>query len=189
MWRKQKLLLPELSEEQLASSMHTSPSFFSPTTRRSSGSGSSRTASAGSCSSRSSNSRSSRGKTTSTSSLSSSDALSSTASLSADDASSNSRSSVDGLAPSDAASSRGSSSSSVPEGKREVRYWHEITRSHWHNRLGNLVLLQPSGPEVGCFSDVVWGVGLYHSTWHCVADVLQDIPDIKQGYCKLNVRL
>jgi hypothetical protein len=38
--------------------------------------------------------------------------------------------------------------SSVPPGMREVRYWHEITRSHWHNRLGNLVLLQPSGHQV-----------------------------------------
>jgi hypothetical protein len=26
---------------------------------------------------------------------------------------------------------------------------HEITRAHWHNRLGNQVLLQPSGHEVG----------------------------------------
>jgi hypothetical protein len=34
---------------------------------------------------------------------------------------------------------------------REVRYWHEITRSHWHNRLGNLLLLQPTGREVRRF--------------------------------------
>jgi hypothetical protein len=40
------------------------------------------------------------------------------------------------------------SSSNVPHGMREVRYWHEITRSHWVNRLGNLVLLQPSGQQV-----------------------------------------
>jgi hypothetical protein len=40
------------------------------------------------------------------------------------------------------------SSSNVPPGMREVRYWHEITRSHWVNRLGNLVLLQPSGQQV-----------------------------------------
>jgi hypothetical protein len=46
------------------------------------------------------------------------------------------------------ASSSSSSSSNVPQGMREVRYWHEITRSHWVNRLGNLVLLQPSGQQV-----------------------------------------
>jgi hypothetical protein len=41
----------------------------------------------------------------------------------------------------------------VPAGMRETRYWHEITRSHWHNRLGNLLLLQPSGREVSCGGD------------------------------------
>jgi hypothetical protein len=47
----------------------------------------------------------------------------------------------------DGASSKSSSSSSsadVPPGMREVKYWFEVQRSHWRNRLGNLVLLQPA---------------------------------------------
>jgi hypothetical protein len=38
---------------------------------------------------------------------------------------------------------------------REVRYWHEITRSHWVNRLGNLVLLQPSGQQVSSYYELI----------------------------------
>jgi hypothetical protein len=45
-------------------------------------------------------------------------------------------------------SSSSSSVAAVPPGMREVRYWFEVQRSHWRNRLGNLVLLQ-STAQVG----------------------------------------
>jgi hypothetical protein len=54
---------------------------------------------------------------------------------------------------------------------REVRYWHEITRSHWVNRLGNLVLLQPSGQQVSqvaMYCIVLFGVTLNLLPLYCL---------------------
>ena len=49
------------------------------------------------------------------------------------------------LEPGTRFSSSGSSGgTNVVPGMREVKYWFEVQRSHWRNRLGNLVLLQPA---------------------------------------------
>ncbi|KAF8068268.1 hypothetical protein HT031_001955 [Scenedesmus sp. PABB004] len=124
-WRKQKLLLPALSEEQLAAGGGPGASgggyatFAAGRTRGSSG-GASR------------GSRSSRGRTT----TSSSGAGGAPPAAGADES-----------AGGDAAAAGAGGGAGVPPGMREVRFWHEITRSHWHARLGNLILLQPSGQE------------------------------------------
>lgn len=144
-WRKQKLLLPALSESEQAAAGATGSSsqpgyagLFQPARGRSSSGGSS---------SKSGGSRSSRGRTSSsmaTASSAPSPTSSAAATVYGDETAeaAGSSSAVTG------ASSGSGSCNTVPSGMREVRYWHEITRSHWHNRLGNLVLLQPSGHEV-----------------------------------------
>ena len=142
-WRKQKLLLPALSDtdDYNSTASSTSYSLFQPSTRnRSSSSGGS-----------SSNRSSSKGRRSRTTSSSNSGARSSTAEGVGDEeqrgaAGLGSTSSIDSQGS--ASTSSSSSSSNVPAGMRECRYWHEITRSHWHNRLGNLLLLQPTGREV-----------------------------------------
>jgi hypothetical protein len=97
-----------------------------------------------------------------------------------------------------AASTSGSSSSSgvVPPGMREVRYWFEVQRSHWRNRLGNLVLLQSTAQVGGLGYRVARAVGLQCSSkwqptpvlcwWHtpqlCVVTVA-DLLDPSLPWC------
>uniref|UniRef100_A0A383VA23 GmrSD restriction endonucleases N-terminal domain-containing protein n=1 Tax=Tetradesmus obliquus TaxID=3088 RepID=A0A383VA23_TETOB len=127
-WRRQKLLLPALSDDEAAAAASSSSTstYHSLIYQRGKGSG----GSGGS-------SRRSRSRTSSTSSSAASGSL---AVSSGDEASASSNADSQGAAGS-------SSSSNVPPGMREVLYWHEMTRSHWVNRLGNLVLLQPSGQQ------------------------------------------
>ncbi|WIA30905.1 hypothetical protein OEZ86_000957 [Tetradesmus obliquus] len=130
-WRRQKLLLPALSDDEAAAAAAASSSststYHSLIYQRGKGSG----GSGGS-------SRRSRSRTSSTSSSAASSSL---AVSSGDEASAGSNADTHGAA------GTSSSSSNVPPGMREVLYWHEMTRSHWVNRLGNLVLLQPSGQQ------------------------------------------